>query len=148
MGASPPALIRAVLDTNTVVSALLFSGTASRLVSLWQRRGFAMLLSREILDEYLRVLAYPKFRLSEDEIRTLVEVNILPFARAVRVRTPLSGITRDPDDDKFLACALAGRARWVVTGDSDLLCVGPFRKVNIVTAGRFLTVLEKHIQQG
>jgi uncharacterized protein len=61
--------MRIVLDTNTVTSALLFSGTASRLVPLWQSRRVVMLISRAILEEYLRVLAYPKFRLSNEEIK-------------------------------------------------------------------------------
>ena len=62
--------MRVVLDTNALVSALLFSGVSSKLVSLWQNGSIAPLLSREILDEYLRVLSYPKFALSEKEIKS------------------------------------------------------------------------------
>ena len=51
--------MRVVLDTNAVVSALLFSGVSSKLVSLWQKDLIMLLLSREILDEYLRVFSYP-----------------------------------------------------------------------------------------
>jgi putative PIN family toxin of toxin-antitoxin system len=65
--------VRVVLDTNAVVSALLFSGVSSKLVSLWQEGLITPLLSRQILDEYLRVLSYPKFALSEEEIKELIQ---------------------------------------------------------------------------
>lgn len=76
--------MRVVLDTNTVVSALLFSGISSKLVSLWQKGLITPLLSREILDEYLRVLSYPKFDLSEGEIKELIQEEILPYAEVVK----------------------------------------------------------------
>ena len=72
--------MRVVLDTNAVVSALLFSGISSELVPLWQKGLITLLLSREILDEYLRVFSYPKFGLSEEEIKQLIQEEILPYA--------------------------------------------------------------------
>jgi uncharacterized protein len=131
-------VIRVVLDTNTVISALLFSGTAARLVSLWQSRRIIVLVSREILKEYLRVLAYPKFQLSDQEIRQLVEEELLPFVETVRVRRRLAVVRRDPDDDKFLECAVTGRARYLVTGDRDLRELDSFRGITILTVGEFL----------
>jgi predicted nucleic acid-binding protein len=97
VGAEAPALMRVVLDTNTVISALLFSGTASHLVSLWQSRRIAVLVSGDILQEYLRVLAYPKFKLSDQEIRRLIEEEFLPSLKrsACAVTWPSSvGIPR------------------------------------------------------
>ena len=95
-----------------MISALLFSGTASRLVPLWQSRRVVPVVSREVLEEYLRVLAYPKFELSDAEIRALAEEELLPFVETVRVRQRLTVVHRDPDDDKFLACAVAGRVAY------------------------------------
>ena len=82
--------MRVVLDTNAVVSALLFSGVSSKLVSLWQNGLITPLLSREILDEYLRVLSYPKFELSEEEIKELIQEEILPFAEVVKPKRALA----------------------------------------------------------
>ena len=121
-----------------MISALLFSGTASRLVSLWQSRRITVLISREILTEYLRVFAYPKFQLSDQEIRPLIEEELLPFVETIRVRRRLVVVRRDPDDDKFLECAVAGRATYLVTGDRDLRELGSFRGITILTAGEFL----------
>jgi putative PIN family toxin of toxin-antitoxin system len=131
-------VIRVVLDTNTLISALLFSGTASRLVPLWQSRRITVLVSKEILQEYLRVLAYPKFQLGDHEIRALVEEELLPFAETVRVRRRLAVVRRDPEDDKFLECAVAGRAEYLVTGDRDLRELGSYRGITILTVGEFL----------
>jgi len=121
-----------------VISALLFSGTAARLVPLWQSRRITLLISREILTEYLRVFAYPKFQLSDQEIRPLIEEELLPFVDTIRVRRRLAVVRRDPDDDKFLECAVAGRAQYLVTGDRDLRELGTFRGTAILTAGEFL----------
>jgi len=121
-----------------VISALLFSGTAARLVPLWQSRRITVLISREILTEYLRVFAYPKFQLSDQEIRPLIEEERLPFVETIRVRRRLAVVRRDPDDDKFLECAVAGRAQYLVTGDRDLRELGSFRGTTILTAGEFL----------
>jgi putative PIN family toxin of toxin-antitoxin system len=123
---------RVVLDTNVLVSALLFSGTASRLVTLWQSHRIVPLVSRPILEEYFRVLAYPKFRLSTAEVRGLVEEQVLPFVETVRIRRRLAVVRLDPDDDKFIECAAAGHAQYVVTGDSALLDVREYRGVQIV----------------
>ena len=60
--------MRVVLDTSALISALLFTDTAARLVPLWQSRRITVLVSKAILQEYLRVLAYPKFGLGDQEI--------------------------------------------------------------------------------
>jgi len=65
--------MRVVIDTNVMVSALLFQGVTSQLVPLWQKGTMTLLLSGEILEEYLRVLAYSKFQLAKNEIRRLIE---------------------------------------------------------------------------
>jgi putative PIN family toxin of toxin-antitoxin system len=121
-----------------VISALLFSGTAARLVPLWQSRRITILISREILTEYLRVFAYPKFQLSDQEIRPLIEEELLPFVEIIRVRQRLAVVRRDPDDDKFLECAVSGRATYLVTGDRDLRELDSFRGITILTVGEVL----------
>ena len=131
-------MTRVGLDTNTLISALRFSGTASRLGPLWQSRRITVLVSKEILEEYLRVLAYPKFQLGDHEIRALVEEELLPFAETIRVRRRLAVVRRDPEDDKFLECAVAGRAEYLVTGDRDLRELGSYRGITILTVGEFL----------
>lgn len=130
--------MRVVLDTNAVVSALLFAGVSSKLVPLWQSRAIVALVSRGILEEYLRVLSYPKFKLSEAEIKDLVQEEVLPFVDVVIPRRRLSVVKRDPSDDQFIECAVAGKARVIISGDKDLLSIGSYRKILIQTLAQFL----------
>jgi putative PIN family toxin of toxin-antitoxin system len=130
--------IRVVLDTNVLVSALLFTGPPSHLVSLWRERRIVLLLSKDVFIEYLRVLAYPKFKLSGEEIKALVEEYALPFAEMVTVAEVPEVLREDPADDKFLALAAAGRARYIVSGDKHLLALREYRRVKIVTPREFL----------
>lgn len=130
--------MRVVLDTNVLISALLFAGVTSDLVPLWQKDAITVLLSREILDEYLRVLAYPKFELSEHEIKGLIEQELLPFVQVIKPGTRIRVVRRDPSDNKFLECAVAGKAAVVISGDKDLLALRHYRRVRIQTPARFL----------
>jgi putative PIN family toxin of toxin-antitoxin system len=138
--------VRVVLDTNAIVSALLFTGISSDLVSLWQNGVVTLLLSRDILDEYLRVLSYPKFELSEEEIKQLIQEEILPYAEVVKPKRRLRVVQSDPSDDKFLECAVAGKARVIISGDKDLLSLGRYRRIRIQTPAQFLA--ENHDLQG
>jgi putative PIN family toxin of toxin-antitoxin system len=130
--------MRVVLDTNTLVSALLFGGTASRLVPWWQSGRITLLVSGPILEEYLRVLAYPKFRLAEEEVRGVIEEEVLPFTETVTKPRRVLVACRDPDDKKFLECAVGGRARYLINGDRDLRELRTYLRVTILSVGEFL----------
>jgi putative PIN family toxin of toxin-antitoxin system len=130
--------VRVVLDTNVVVSALLFTGVSSTLVPLWQGGAITALVSRSILQEYLRVLGYPKFKLSETDIKSLIEEEVLPYVEVVRPRKRLRVVERDPSDNNFVECAVSGRARVIVSGDKDLLTIGQYRKIVIQSPAQFL----------
>ena len=135
--------MRVVLDTNVVVSALLFTGISSKLVPLWQGGGITALVSRDILEEYLRVLSYPKFKLSEGDIKGLIQEELLPYVDVVKPWRRLRVVDRDPSDDKFVECAVAGKARVIISGDKDLLSIGRYRKILIQSPAQFL---EKNAQ--
>lgn len=136
---------RVVLDTNVFISALLFEGGTSRLVSLWQKGVFTYLLSRSILDEYIRVLSYPKFQLSDSEVRNLIQEDLLPHVKVVREREIKVTRLKDRDDEKFLKTALLGKAHYLVTGDQELLALEKERQCQILRPSDFikrLTVLK------
>ena len=119
-------LRRVVLDTNVVVSALLFrQGEASEIRRFWQERLVQPLVSAQTTMELVRVLAYPKFRFSQEDREDLLS-EYLPYARVVKPEERPSQIQRvtrcrDPFDDMFLELAQAGEAVDLVTGDQDLL---------------------------
>ena len=131
-------MIRAVLDTNVILSALLFGGPTGKLTRAWQTGRFRLLLSRATLEEVLRVLAIPKFHLTEGEIRGLLEEELIPFAETVIIRRRPVVRLRDPDDLDVVACALTGRARYLVTGDADLLSLERIRQVEVIRPAEFM----------
>ena len=77
-------MIYCVIDTNVVISAILFGGTPGELVGLWKTGRITPYITKEIIAEYIRVLAYPKFELSEEEINFIIHQEILPFFKVVK----------------------------------------------------------------
>ena len=127
-----------VVDTNVLISALLFGGTPGKLIELWKTGTIRPTASREIIDEYLRVLAYPKFRLTENEIGYLLYREILPHFKIVIAEQGKSIVTADPSDDKFIWCALAGKAEYIITSDMHLLFLRSHQGISILTPSAFL----------
>jgi putative PIN family toxin of toxin-antitoxin system len=138
VGQEKQGVIRVVLDTNVLVSALLFSGEVGRIVAGWRNGAFAPVFSRDTFDEFRRVLAYPKFSLTAQEIEALIEDEVLPFSEVIEIEEDISGVCRDPADDKFLSCAVAAGAEYLVSGDKDLLDLGSFRNIQILNTSAFL----------
>ena len=130
--------VKIVADTNVIVSALLFGGKPGKLIPLWQGRTIKPLASKEIIDEYLRVFAYPKFKLSEEDINFLLYREILPYFEIIEVHSDGRIIGKDREDDKFIRCALAGKAKFIVSGDHHLLAVKSYRKIKILSPADFL----------
>jgi putative PIN family toxin of toxin-antitoxin system len=116
---------RVVLDTNVVLSALLFGGgAAARVRTGWQSGGFVPLASTATAQELVRVLAYPKFRLAAEEQAELL-ADVMPWMQVARIPDPPPTVPRcrDPFDVPFLQLAVAGKARALVSGDRDLLAL-------------------------
>lgn len=134
---------RVVLDTNVVVSALLFErGRLSWLRPAWMAGDFRPLVSHDTAAELLRVLSYPKFRLDDQEIEALLG-DFLPFAEPVEVKETAAQLPRllDADDRIFLQLAEAGSAEFLVTGDQDFLAVPPSGDYRIISPTEFAAIL-------
>ena len=129
---------RVVIDTNVIVSAMLFGGTPGRLISLWKKKIIQPLITKEIILEYLRVLAYPDFQLTENEINFILYHEMLPFFEQVTITTRMSVVMKDPSDDKFLHCAEAGNADAIISGDKHLLNLKSFKEIQIMSPAQFL----------
>lgn len=129
---------KVVLDTNVVISSLLFRGRISKLHALWKERAFTIVASKEIVEEYVRVLAYPKFNLKEREIKDLLQEELMPYIEPVASPDNPKGVCVDPDDDKFIACAVTAKADAIVSGDAHLLSLKRVKGRPILTAETFL----------
>ena len=133
-------MISVVIDTNVVISALLFGGTPGRLVPLWESGAIVPYASRPIIEEYLRVLTYPKFQLTEKEIEFLLYQEILPFFQHQTVMSDSAIVADDPSDDIFLHCAEAAGVNWVLSGDRHLLSLKRHGNIRILPVSRFLQI--------
>jgi putative PIN family toxin of toxin-antitoxin system len=135
---------RVVLDTNVAVSALVFrEGRLAWLREAWAAGRVVPLVSAETVAELVRVLAYPKLKLSEEDTKDLL-AHYMEHAEAVReagtsIRVPEC---RDPDDRKFLQLAYAAKADALVTGDEDLLALAGKSRIPILTPDALKAKLE------
>lgn len=138
-------MIRAVLDANVLVSAVITTtGSAARILDAWRAGQIDLVLSPSILDELGRVLQYPRIakrhHLSGEGIREFVE-NLAHLALLTSGELPLSVVEKDPSDDAYLACAAKGEADFIVSGDRHLLELGQFQGIKIITPSGFLEAL-------
>jgi uncharacterized protein len=137
--------VRAVLDTNIVVSALLFAhGKLAPIRLAWHADAFAHLVSAATTEELIRVLSYPKFKLTAEDRDELLG-DYLPYCTTVRVpaKAPKVPLCRDPWDLPFLQLAAYGNADFLVSGDRDLLNIRAKTSCSIVTAEAFMSPLAK-----
>jgi uncharacterized protein len=138
-------VVRAVLDANVFVSAVIHpDGPPGRIIEQFLLTdAFTLVLSDAIVDEVMRALAYPKVRryVRRGLDPALWMEDLVLLADFVLDTVQVTGVSKDPDDDKYLAAAIAGRASLVVTGDPHLLTVGEYEGVRIVTPRAFLDLL-------
>ena len=143
MGKKKKAVITVLPDTNVILSAVLFTGKLSRTLELWKKGRIEPVLSRETFQELQEALLYPKFHLTPAEIEMILEEEILPFFSVVEDTAQLRGLCKDPDDDKFLSCAISASAEFLVSGDKDLYKMGKYRSVRILRPSDFLKDLKR-----
>ncbi|MHB8914331.1 MAG: putative toxin-antitoxin system toxin component, PIN family [Thiobacillus sp.] len=135
---------RVVLDTNLVLSALVFAnGRVAALREAWRERHCVPLVSKATTAELIRVLAYPKFKLSDEDQQELL-ADYLPWCAIVRIPhpPPVTPVCRDPFDQPFLQLVIVGKADYLVSGDKDLLSLHDQFVCPIVTAEYFLAALD------
>ncbi|MBU2495388.1 MAG: putative toxin-antitoxin system toxin component, PIN family [Candidatus Omnitrophota bacterium] len=128
---------RVVLDTNVIISGL-WNGPPRKIVDNWQEGEIQVIVSQEILTEYLRVLA--RFNLPPETEDDFLLLFIDP-ARTVFVKPPHTAlvIKEDPADNKFLSCALEGKADYIVSGDHHLLQLSCYKMIPIITPREFVS---------
>ena len=134
-------MIRAVLDTNVIVSGIIKGDSPpGHILALLFKGRFTAVISPPLLSEVSRVLAYPKIRdkyhLNPQVSQTILTSLILLSDLVPSSPPPEAG--RNPEDDYLLACAAQGRADFIVTGDSDLLVLREFQGIPLITPQTFL----------
>ena len=129
--------MRIVLDTNVLISGIFFTGPPYQILEAWRDGNLQILVSPAILEEYRRVM---------NELASQFEaINLDSFLDLLTLRSEIvlapvmpRVIKDDPSDDKFLECAVAGKAACIVSGDKHLLKLSEFRGIRILTPRQFI----------
>jgi len=126
-----------VLDTNVLISGIFFSGPPSKILTHWRKGNFTAVISEPIILEYTRVAEEISKKFPEVDIFEILELFIL---NSEIVDTGGLKITdcEDPDDNKFLECAVAGNCDFIVSGDKHLLKLSAYQGIEIVAPRKFL----------
>ena len=140
-------MLRVVLDANVFVSAYIRpEGPPGQIIDRFVRDGaFEVVLTEPIVDEVLRSLSYPKV---QKAVRSKIDPelwfeDIVVLSQLVAGDVEIPSLCSDPDDDKYVAAAIEGRAAFVVTGDPDLLILREHEGIRIVTPRAFLDLLNR-----
>jgi len=133
--------VRIVLDTNVFISGVFFTGPPYEILDAWRQGQVQIVLSREVLQEYERVAEELRAKFPEVDVRRWVDL-ARTCGEFLDCPALPESVCRDPDDDKFLACAVAARVKRIVSGDRDLLSVSGYRGIEVIKprdfASRFL----------
>jgi len=134
--------MRVALDTNVLVSALIGKGKPTKFVRNVLQKRIELLTSKPILDEFVEVIARPKFLdyVDESEVKDFLQL-IVDVSTVVDVRSKFNVIA-DRSDNSILATAYDGKADYIVSGDKHLLNLREFRRIKIVTVDQMLKILK------
>jgi putative PIN family toxin of toxin-antitoxin system len=131
---------RAVLDTNVLVSALLWKGIPHKILLKALDREFEIIISYPLLKELRKTLQLKKFNLTKEEISGLIRI-IYYLSEIIEINKKFDTQLRDKEDRIVTDCALNGGADFIVTGDNDLLSTESVRGVKIVSPKEFLEIV-------
>ncbi len=128
---------KVVIDTNVFISGFGWDGKPEEILALLKERHIINYISTEIFDELRRVVSYPKLKFKES-----LQIKILEFAffysEFVEPKENISFITDDPEDNKFLECAIGADTKFIISGDPHLLNLQRFRNIEVVDVNEFL----------
>ena len=136
--------IRIVLDTNVIISALLFGGNPRKILEYVLAEKIHLLLSPEILKETKGVLSRPKFKLKKSVLQSMVnEIEFL--AEIIFPIEKFKVVKEDPDDDMLFDCALAGNSKYIISGNDHVVKVKIFNGVEVLSPAEFLSKVVKNL---
>ena len=127
--------MRIVIDTNVLISGVFFGGLPRKILSSVVNRETTACATTEIINEYEEIVQ----EMIERKSGHIDKIILAPLIKAMEIIEPISHVEvcRDPDDDKFLECAKDSHALFIVSGDKDLLVIGKYEDIQIVTAKDF-----------
>lgn len=129
--------MRTVLDTNVFISGIFFAGPPSQILKAWQNQSLQIVLSRQILDEYHRVAAILSSKFPTVDILPIIEL-VTVHGQFVDTQGFDISVCEDPEDDKFLECAVAGKCKTIISGDKHLLKLAGYEGITVLSPRSFV----------
>lgn len=129
--------LKVVMDTNVFVSAVFFSGPPYQILRAWQTGKFELIVSTEILDEYRRIGEILAEEHPGVDLKPVLNF-VLEHAKVYKAAVLKEPICEDPDDDKFIACALASGSNVIVSGDKHLLKISGYQGIQVLKPRSFV----------
>jgi len=123
--------VRVVLDTNVLISGIFFSGLPFKILTHWRKGNFTAVISEPIILEYTRVVEEISAKFPQIDIHEILELFILN-SEIVDIGDLKITECEDPDDNKFLECAIAGNCDIIVSGDKHLLKLRAYQGIEIL----------------
>lgn len=129
--------MRIIIDTNVFMSGIFWSGPPAKILYAWQDEKIDLVLSTDILKEYVRVGNILSKKYNGVEINEILEL-LVQKTTIYNVPPLANHVCRDPDDDMFLACAIATKVKIIVSGDSDLLDIAGYQNIHVIKPRQFV----------
>ena len=129
--------MKIVVDTNVLISGIFWKGPPFEVLNLWKRKQIVLLVSPEIIDEYYKTATEIALKYKISNIDSILNSILSNSEICSSIPLP-EQICEDLDDDKFIACALSGHAKFIVTGDKKLLKVSEYEDVKIIRPSDFV----------
>jgi uncharacterized protein len=134
--------MKIVLDTNVFISSIFFHGPPAQILDAWKKSKIQIVLSKEIIDEYQRVAEALAEKFPEIDISSIIDL-IAIHAEIVDTEDIEVFECEDPDDNKFIECAIASKTKLIVSGDKHLLKISGYREIVVHNPRNFVDLYLK-----
>ena len=131
--------MKIVLDTNVFISGIFFSGPPSQILRAWKNKRLQIILSQDILIEYQRVAESLTLKYPSIDILPIIEL-VTVHGQFVDTKNVDITVCEDPDDNKFIECAIASDTKIIVSGDKHLLKVKGFKGIKVHKPREFVEI--------
>ena len=132
--------LRITVDTNILISATINQGKPYQILRLAKEGKIIIVLSLNILEEFKEVISRPRFGFSNSQISDVLK-HIINISEIVIPNVKINIVKKDPDDNMILEAAVSGDAKYIVSGDGDLLDLLEYRGIKILKAAEFLRII-------
>lgn len=129
--------MKIVLDTNVFISGIFFGGPPSQILQSWRKSQIQIILTEQILEEYQRVGEELSAKYPSINIEPIIELFTI-FGEFVETKGINETICEDPDDNKFIECAIASQSKLIVSGDKHLLKISGYKEIEVLKPRQFV----------